>query len=305
MCQIIEAVHKSTFSKIRKTVKIPLLRGKLALIVPAMTTHFQILGSSSGGNCGLLSTGNTKVLVDVGFSAKRICEMLCSVDESIENIDAVFLTHEHSDHAQGIRGLAKRADLPIFANRDTADAVQSKLTKRPNWQIFQTGTTFHFRDIEIRSFSIPHDAYDPVGYTFHWGEDGDLFTPRQGLGWVTDLGYVPEHVRERMLTVETLVLEANYDEALLEADERRPWSTKQRIRGRHGHLSNDAAYKVLNELGNTSRLREVIIAHLSKDCNSIDHVQNQFATLNNEGRFRINIVDPNMGTACASMKIGL
>ncbi|MGJ8638273.1 MAG: MBL fold metallo-hydrolase [Opitutaceae bacterium] len=270
-----------------------------------MTTYFQILGSSSSGNCGLLSTGTTKILVDVGFSAKRICEMLNGIGESIDNIDAVFLTHEHTDHAQGIRGLAKRAELPIFANRDTADAVQSKLTKRPNWQIFQTGTTFKFRDIEIRSFSIPHDAYDPVGYTFHWGEDGDLFAPRQGLGWITDLGYVPEHVRERICCVETLVLEANYDEALLEADERRPWSTKQRIRGRHGHLSNDVAAKVLGELGGASKLREVFIAHLSKDCNTVSHVQEQFTALCKDHSFNINIVDPNMGTACATPKVTL
>lgn len=239
-------------------------------------------------------------MVDVGFSAKRICELLESIGESIDQIDAVFLTHEHTDHAQGVRGLAKHADLPIFANRDTADAVQSKLSKRPNWQIFQTGTTFTFRDIEIRSFSVPHDAYDPVGYTFHWGEDGDLFSPRQGLGWITDLGYVPEHVRERMCAVETLVLEANYDEALLEADERRPWSTKQRIRGRHGHLSNESAFQVLQEISEQSKLQEVIIAHLSKDCNTVQHVESQFAALQSERRYRINVVDPNMGTAYAS-----
>lgn len=270
-----------------------------------MTTHFQILGSSSSGNCGLLCTGNTKVLVDVGFSAKRISEMLESINESLDTIDAVFLTHEHTDHAQGIRGLAKRAHLPVFANRDTADAVQSKLTKRPNWQIFQTGTSFQFRDIEVRSFSIPHDAYDPVGYTFHWGEEGDLFTPRQGLGWVTDLGYVPEHVRERMCCVETLVLEANYDEKLLDDDEKRPWSTKQRIRGRHGHLSNDAAYEVLSGLNGQSKLREVYIAHLSKDCNTVSHVQNRFADLCAQSNYTINIIDPSAGTACAAAKINL
>jgi phosphoribosyl 1,2-cyclic phosphodiesterase len=265
-----------------------------------MTTHFQILGSSSSGNCGLLSTGNTKVLVDVGFSAKRIGEMLASIDESLDNIDAVFLTHEHTDHAQGIRGLAKRAKLPVFANRDTADAIQAKLTKRPNWQIFQTGTSFQFRDIEVRSFSVPHDAYDPVGYTFHWGEDGDLFTPRQGLGWITDLGYVPEHVKEHMCSVETLVLEANYDEKLLDEDDKRPWSTKQRIRGRHGHLSNDAAYEVLSGLNGQSKLREVYIAHLSKDCNTVAHVQDKFADLCAQNSYTINVIDPAASSTCSA-----
>jgi len=264
-----------------------------------MSAKFKILGSSSSGNCALLSTGHTKVLVDVGFSAKRICELLALAGETLHSIDAVFLTHEHQDHAQGIRGLAKHSELPVFANRDTAEAVQAKLRKRPNWQIFETGTGFSFRDIEVHSFSLPHDAYDPVGYTFHWGEEGDLFYPRQGLAWVTDLGYVPEHVRVHMSNVEILVLEANYDEGLLEKDTKRPWSLKQRIRGRHGHLSNDAAYDAIFKLNGNSKLREVYIAHLSKDCNTIGHVREKFKDLTQQNKFTIKIIDPVIGIAPA------
>jgi len=95
-----------------------------------MSTDFQILGSSSNGNCSLLSTGNSKILIDAGFSGKRIGLMLEAIGESLDSIDAVFLTHEHSDHSQGIRGLARRADLPVFANRDTADAIQGKLVQK-------------------------------------------------------------------------------------------------------------------------------------------------------------------------------
>ena len=102
-----------------------------------MAVEFQILGSSSGGNCALLKTGHTQVLIDAGFSARRISLLLEAVGESLDAIDAVFLTHEHSDHAQGIRGLAKRADLPVFANRNTAEAVQDKLNQQVCWQIFQ------------------------------------------------------------------------------------------------------------------------------------------------------------------------
>ncbi|MGB0184801.1 MAG: MBL fold metallo-hydrolase, partial [Opitutales bacterium] len=154
-----------------------------------MHPDFQILGSSSLGNCALLRTPESKILIDAGFSGKRIEAKLESLGESIDQIQAVFLTHEHSDHALGIRGLSRRPDLPIFANRDTADAVQAKLSKRPNWQVFETGTTFHFRDLEVRSFALPHDAYDPVGYVFRW--DGGASTPTQSLAWITDLGYVP------------------------------------------------------------------------------------------------------------------
>ncbi|TVP80175.1 MAG: MBL fold metallo-hydrolase [Puniceicoccaceae bacterium] len=262
-----------------------------------MFVEFQILGSSSSGNCALLQTGHTRVLIDVGFSAKRIGCLLESVGLSLELIDGVFLTHEHSDHAQGIRGLSKRADLPVFANRDTADAVQAKLSKQVNWQIFQTGTDFSFRDLKVRSFSLPHDAYDPVGFSFAWGEAGDLFSPLGSLAWVTDLGYVPEHVKAHLRKVQTLVVEANYDDDLLECDERRPWSTKQRIRGRHGHLSNQATFELIQELVEDSILERVFLAHLSKDCNNVQIVREKFASL--EQCLHISVIDPEHGTKSA------
>lgn len=264
-------------------------------------SDFRILGSSSNGNCGLLQTEGCTILIDAGFSCRRIGQLLKGVGSSLDSIDAVFLTHEHTDHAQGIRGLAARPDLPVFANRDTADAVQAKITKQVNWQVFQTGSGFEFRGLQVRTFALPHDAYDPVGYTFHWGVEGDLFTPPKSLAWVTDLGYVPEHVREHICQVQTLVLEANYDEALLEQDEKRPWSTKQRIRGRHGHLSNDAAYETLKGVNGTSKLKEVFLAHLSKDCNTIDLVRKKFADLDNHGStFTVKVIDPHMGTVPAA-----
>jgi phosphoribosyl 1,2-cyclic phosphodiesterase len=258
-----------------------------------MSDEFQILGSSSSGNCALLQTGHTKVLIDVGFSAKRISCLLESIGESLDMIDAVFLTHEHSDHAQGIRGLAKRVDLPVFANRDTAEAIQAKLSRPVNWQLFQTGTEFSFRDLQVRSYALPHDAYDPVGFTFTWGEAGDLFFPPRSLAWITDLGYIPEHVKEHMRVVETLVIEANYDEDLLERDALRPWSTKQRIRGRHGHLSNQATYELIEELVGNSRLERIYLAHLSKDCNCVQLVRQKFASLG-QG-LAIEVVDPEFG----------
>ena len=265
-------------------------QARVSLNLQVMSVEFQILGSSSGGNCALLQTGHTKVLVDVGFSAKRIACLLEAVGESLDTIDAVFLTHEHCDHAQGIRGLARRADLPVFANRDTADAVQAKATKPINWKVFQTGTDFTFRDLKVRSFALPHDAYDPVGFTFNWGEDGDLFTPARSLAWVTDLGYVPEHVKEHIRHVHTLVIEANYDEELLERDERRPWSIKQRIRGRHGHLSNNAAFDLVTELSKKSILEKVYLAHLSKDCNNAHIVRDRFASLGRS--LSVEVIDP-------------
>jgi phosphoribosyl 1,2-cyclic phosphodiesterase len=261
-----------------------------------MLGKFQILGSSSLGNCAFLDTGNTKILIDAGFSGKRINEMLAAIGESVETLQGVFLTHEHSDHAQGVRGLVRQADLPIFANRDTADAVQAKLKKRANWQLFETGTSFNYRDLEVRSFALPHDAYDPVGYSFRWGAADDLLTPPQSLAWVTDLGYVPEHIHEHIRSVDTLVIEANYDENLLEQDTKRPWSTKQRIRGRHGHLSNNATFDALQSMNGSSQLKKVYLAHLSKDCNTVDCINKRFASLYQEKNFEIHIIDPSHST---------
>lgn len=268
-----------------------------------MRDDFRILGSSSTGNVALLRTGASTVLIDAGFSCKRIRLMLEALGESIDRLDAIFLTHEHHDHAQGLRGLTKRADLPVFANRDTADAVQAKMRHRANWKIFQTGHEFAFRDLHIRSFSLPHDAYDPVGFTFHWGEEGDLFTPPRSLAWVTDLGYVPAHVRDHIRRVETLVIEANYDEVLLERDEKRPWATKQRIRGRHGHLSNDAVFALLEELAPESTIREVHLAHLSRDCNDVAVIRDRFKNLAQfASGLQLHVVDPLLGIAPATSR---
>ena len=130
-----------------------------------MGVEFRILGSSSKGNAALLSTGETSILIDAGFSGKRIQERLKAVGSSIEAIDAVFITHEHSDHSIGVRGLSRnKKDIEFYANADTANEVQSRLARPVNRRIFDTGSTFVFKDIEVSTFSIPHDAVDPVGF---------------------------------------------------------------------------------------------------------------------------------------------
>lgn len=257
-----------------------------------MPIRFTILGSSSSGNCSLLATDNSKILIDAGFSGKRICELLASIGESIENINGVFITHEHSDHASGVRGLSKYKHLEFYANRDTAQAIQSKLKSQPTWKQFETGSTFTFRDFEITSFSIPHDAYDPVGFIFKTGDDGDLFSPRRSLAWATDLGYVSELVKERIRQVDILVLEANYDPELLNNDTKRPWSIKQRILGRHGHLSNDAAKTLLDTIAEPC-WQHVYLAHLSKDCNSVQKVRDKVTNgINHKRDYLITVAPP-------------
>ena len=256
-----------------------------------METVFKILGSSSAGNAALLQTAEVKILIDAGLSCKKLRSLLENEGVDIERIDAVFLTHEHNDHSAGIRGLSRYANLPIFANQDTIQAVQSKLPRRPNWKTFETGSSFTFKGLKIHPFSVPHDAYDPVGFYFEWGAD-DLFNPRSSLAWVTDLGFVPTLVRERIKGANILVIESNYCSKMLEDDPKRPWSLKQRIRGRHGHLSNERTFELLDSF-KEHNWQKVFLMHLSKDCNNVSRVRDQFSKLQKSGkRFDTFIVDP-------------
>lgn len=256
-----------------------------------MANHFTFLGSSSSGNCGLLKTDRSTILVDLGFSARRTHAYLGEIGMDMSAIDGVFLTHEHGDHAVGLSGLSKYPELPIYANRDTAKALQSKLKWRPNWRIFTTGQPFAHADLKIHPFSVPHDAYDPVGFRFDWGE-GDLFSPFRSLAWVTDLGYVPDNVKSLIHDVDTLVVESNYDQDMLESDTKRPFSVKQRIRGRHGHLSNQDVYALFSEIKNP-RWRQVALVHLSRDCNELQRVSELMEPLvSQHHRFQLSIIDP-------------
>ena len=253
--------------------------------------HLQILGSSSSGNCALLSTESCKVLIDAGFSSRRLKGMLGAIGVSLEEIDAVFISHEHSDHTAGLRGLARYGHIQFFANAQTAQAVERSLNKRLDWTFFETGKSFSFKGIDVLSMATPHDAYEPVAFIFQSGED-TLFSPRRSLAWITDLGYVPEVIASRIQGVDILVLESNYDEGLLEDDERRPFSVKQRIRGRHGHLSNEATRAFLLS-SEASRWKHVVLAHLSKDCNTPEQVRLGLKPLLERPRnFNLTVVDP-------------
>ena len=264
-----------------------------------MAIRFQILGSSSAGNCALLVTEDCHILIDAGFSGRRIGQLLGANGYSIDAIDAVFLTHEHSDHAAGLTGLSRKPHLQFFANHGTAQAVQGKLKRSANWRIFETGTSFRFRDLEIEAFSIPHDAYDPVGFVFTHGGD-TLFTPRRSVAWCVDLGYVSQLVRERVRAAQILVLESNHDHRLLDDDPHRPWSVKQRIKGRHGHLSNEAALEFL-ESEKAPHWENVYLAHLSRDCNDVALVEEQF-NRNGTRDYSVTVVDP-LAAASPAMEI--
>ncbi len=222
--------------------------------------HVTILGSGSAGNCALVETANARVLIDGGLSAKQIALRVQSCGVNPQEIDGILLTHEHSDHMSGLDVWCKQFGTPIYCNRLTAETLQRTLPERPrNWRIFATGQDFQIGDIAIQSFAIPHDAVEPVGFVLHHGSSS--------LGFLTDLGFPTKLVYERVRQVHTLVIETNHDEKLLQNDTRRPWSVKQRIMSRHGHLSNAAAAGVIGELLGFN-LRRAILGHLSRDCNT-------------------------------------
>lgn len=259
-----------------------------------MSMQFSILGSSSSGNSALIVTEGCKVLIDAGLSCRRLCGLLEERGLRPEEIDAIFLTHEHSDHANGLSTFCKRFQANVFANELTARALLPKLKNRPSWQLFTTGAAFTFRDLVIESFALPHDAHDPVGFTFSSGRD-DLFSPIRKLAWLTDLGFAPRHALERIRDVDTLVVESNHDTELLQSDERRPWSVKQRIGGRHGHLSNQAASALLAS-AERPRWRRVLLAHMSRDCNSEEAVDKAFSPLRQCAPYAIEAVQAETGT---------
>jgi phosphoribosyl 1,2-cyclic phosphodiesterase len=222
-----------------------------------------MLGSGSAGNSALVATDHCKILVDGGLSARQLVLRMAECGVTPERLDGVLLTHEHTDHICGLEVLSRKFDVPIYCNRLTAEALRcNDLLKRyRNWRIFETGSEFSICDITVQTFPVPHDAVDPLGFVFHAGSGG--------LGFITDLGYATKMIVERLRKVQTLVIETNHDEKLLQNDTHRPWPVKQRIQSRHGHLSNTAAASVIGELlsGNIER---VVLGHLSRDCNTPD-----------------------------------
>jgi phosphoribosyl 1,2-cyclic phosphodiesterase len=257
--------------------------------------RFCILSSGSSGNSALVVTEGSRLLLDAGLPARRLGALIAAAGESISRIDAVFVTHEHSDHSSGIESLKKFPHLKFFANAATARAVQKTLTWSPEWRIFATGSSFAYRDLLVESFAIPHDAHDPVGFRFTSGRDGDLFTPSRTLTWVTDLGHAPQSVRDRIRESDVVVVEANHCPRMLEADPKRSWTLKRRISGRHGHLSNERMSELLASVA-SPRWRRIYLAHLSRDCNSRDAVEAALMTLRSALKCEFSIVGHGEGT---------
>jgi len=219
-----------------------------------------VLGSGSGGNCALVTSDRCRILIDAGFSARRISQGLQSLGIEPGSLDGILLTHEHSDHIAGLKVFCGKFDVPVYCNSLTAEYLcREGIAEANRYKIFSTGSSFTIQDIDVQAFYVPHDAVDPVAFV--------LSSDYGSVGFLTDLGYAPKLARERIREVHTLVVETNHDEQRLQADSKRPWSVKQRILSRHGHLSNEAAAALVADIAGEN-LRRVILGHLSRECNS-------------------------------------
>lgn len=223
-----------------------------------MPVCFTILGSGSNGNCAYVETAEARILVDAGFSLKQIRERLSTIGRTPESLNGVLLTHEHSDHVAGVALLCLKLQVPIYCNRPTKEAIERQMQKALPCRIFETGATFELADVVVETFPVPHDAQDPVGFL--------LRAPGVNIGFLTDLGHTTRLAIQRIKTANVLVLESNHDIPLLQQCPHRPWSLKQRILGRHGHLSNEAAAETAQEIMSAD-LRHLYLGHLSRECN--------------------------------------
>ncbi len=260
-----------------------------------MSVQFTILGSGSSGNCAYLETSEARLLIDAGLSARQIRLRLLGIGRAPEGLTGILITHEHSDHVQGLAVLAARLRIPVFCNRLTLEAVQAQLGATFESRIFATGASFEINDTRIDTFSVPHDANDPVGFMIH--------TSAGKIGFLTDLGHATKLVIERVRNANVLVLEANHDLKLLQEDTRRPWSIKQRILSRHGHLSNDAAADAAEQIV-SGELRQLYLGHLSGDCNRPELAHGAVnGRLEKLGGIPVPVITARQDTPCATFTL--
>ncbi len=220
-----------------------------------------VLGSGSGGNAAVIKARDTTMLVDAGLSARQLGRRLEQIGVDPDSLDGILLTHEHRDHTCGLEVFLRRRSTPVFTTALTRETLGDRITDSVDWRIFQHGQVFNVGEVAVEAFALPHDAVDPVGFVCRSGNSC--------IGVATDFGFVTNLVRDRLKGVHALLVEANYDDKMLDADSKRPWSIKQRISSRHGHLSNLQTADLVEGLLDHG-LKTVILGHLSSDCNCPD-----------------------------------
>ena len=243
-----------------------------------MGVSVSVLASGSRGNCSLVATSTNCILVDAGLSGRETFKRLRALadrnsadrhsadrpNDRVEEISAILITHEHSDHVAGLQRLAKKLNVPVFLTAPTHDAwsravrdAEGAIPDLPKVEHFSAGRGFRVGDIEVMPFTIPHDAADPVGFTFR--------AEGVKIGFATDLGYMPASVRDHLRGCSVLVMESNHDVEMLRSGPY-PWSVKQRVMSRVGHLSNEALAEFFSS-DYDGGAEYLVLAHLSEQNN--------------------------------------
>jgi phosphoribosyl 1,2-cyclic phosphodiesterase len=217
------------------------------------------LSSGSSGNCIYVGSESTGLLVDCGVSGKEILEGLKNIGVCNTAIRGILVTHEHSDHTKGLGVVSRKLNVPLYANSKTWEGFEGSIgaIKSENIKVFDTGKEFNINEINIKSFTIPHDASDPVGFSFMEGN--------KKVCIATDMGYFSEEVKSNIKGSDMVLLESNHDIEMVKVSQY-PYFLKRRILSDVGHLSNEAAGKAVFELLETG-VRKVLLGHLSKENN--------------------------------------
>jgi len=267
-----------------------------------MAVSVSLLASGSRGNCALVASSSTRILVDAGLSGRETFKRLHGLEERPDQISAILITHEHSDHVAGLQRLATRLKVPVFITEGTHHAwnramrdEEGKIPELPKAEHFSAGRSFRVGDIEVSPFTIPHDAADPVGFTFR----------AEGIkiGFATDLGYMPVSVRNHLSGSTVLVMESNHDVEMLRSGPY-PWSVKQRVMSRVGHLSNDSLAEFFS--GDYDGSAEyLVLAHLSEQNNhpEIARASAENALRSRQGLWSNRVLLATQGEATAPIRL--
>lgn len=224
---------------------------------------FCSLYSGSSGNSIFVGSDEARILIDAGLPGKRIDEALKSIGQEASNIDGIFITHEHSDHVKGVGVLSRKYDIPIYANAKTWSEMERTIgkIKEHNIKIMDSRSTVSIKDLDIKSFNIPHDAIAPVGYTFH--NNGKL------ASLATDFGVFTEEISDNVKDSDVILLESNHDVEMLKMGPY-PYQLKRRVLSEVGHLSNEDCAKAILNILKHGLGKKILLGHLSGTNNHPD-----------------------------------
>ncbi|SFD70462.1 Phosphoribosyl 1,2-cyclic phosphodiesterase [Lentibacillus persicus] len=261
-----------------------------------MTLRFSVLASGSTGNAFYIESDKEKLLVDAGLSGKQMDRLFSEVAVDPSQLTGILVTHEHSDHIKGLGIIARKYNLPIYANEKTWTAMENDIGKISLDQKFHFGMeeVKTFGDIDVESFGVSHDAAEPMFFTFR--NNG------KKVALVTDLGYVSERIKRTVEDADAYIFEANHDVGMLRMG-RYPWNVKRRILSDSGHVSNEDCALALTDLI-SNRTQRVYLAHLSQDNNMKDLARMSVDNILKERGINLDICDTDPKKATSLYEVG-